>query len=176
MPEGTPSQGAGAEPKPGAGTDPGAKTPEPEPPRFKAIQSQEEFDRAIARRIAEERAKFQGYDEYRAAAARLKEIEDADRSDLEKARAEAAEWRAKAEGLEAAARLERQKAEAAAKWGVPAEALRGSTEEEVVLHAEQLAALLKPPAAGLVGSEGRGPAQAGASTAALFAQAVDGIL
>ena len=63
---------------------------------FKPITSQDEFNRAIADRINRERGKFADYDDLRAKAARLNEIEQANQSEIEKAnnRAAAAEEKA----------------------------------------------------------------------------------
>lgn len=87
--------------------------------------------------------------ELREKATRLDEIEEAQKSDLEKAnaRADAAEkWKADREAKDAAVLLITEVAEAK---GVPASALRGATKEELEAHADEILALLpeKPKAA-----------------------------
>ena len=104
---------------------------------FKAPASQEELDRIIQARLDRERKKFPtDYDELKAKAAKLTEIEEANKTEAEKAqaRAEAAEKRA-AE-LEAKA----LKAEVAAAKGVPVSLLTGSTQEELEAAADALIA------------------------------------
>lgn len=75
-------------------------------------------------------------------ATRLDEIEESQKSELEKwqARAEAAEkWKQDRETRDAAAELA---AEVAKDKGVPVSALRGSTREELEAHAAEILALL----------------------------------
>lgn len=103
---------------------------------FKAPASQEELDRIIQARLARDRAKFADYDDLKKAAERLNQIEEANKTEAEKAaaRAEAAEKRA-AE-LEAKA----LRAEVANTKGVPAALLTGSTQEELEAAADALIA------------------------------------
>ena len=102
---------------------------------FQAITSQEDFDKAIQARIARERAKIPAdYDDLKAKAAKLAEIEAANQTEAEKAaaRADAAEKRA----IELELRATR--AEVAAAKGVPADLLAGSTQEELEASADAL--------------------------------------
>lgn len=103
---------------------------------FNAPESQEELDRIIQARLDRERKRFADYDEVKAKAAKLEEIEQANKTEAEKAaaRAEAAEKRANE--LEAKA----LKAEVAASKGVPAALLTGSTQEELEESADALIA------------------------------------
>ena len=100
--------------------------------------TQEEVNALMGKTRKEERAKFANYDDYKAAAEKLKQIEEKGKTDLQKAteRAEAAE----------AALAERKAAEAVAEairevskaTGVPEDALRGASREEIEAHAEAL--------------------------------------
>ena len=103
---------------------------------FKAPASQEELDRIIQSRLARDRAKFADYDELKKAADRLAQIEEANKTEAEKAaaRAEAAEKRA--------AELETKalRAEVANAKGVPAALLTGSTQDELEAAADALIA------------------------------------
>ncbi len=105
---------------------------------FEAITSQEDFDRAIQKRIARERAGFADYDDLKARAAKLTEIEAANQTEAEKvqARLEAAEKRASE--LEAKA----LKSDVAAAKGVPSALLTGSTQDELEASADALLAFL----------------------------------
>lgn len=92
------------------------------------------------------------------AAKRLAELEEASKSDLQKAidRAETAERRIAEVELSAA------KTEIAAASGLPVEALRGSSREELEAHAETLKPLLTASARGpVVANPGGTPAHAG---------------
>lgn len=107
---------------------------------FKAITSQDELNEVIGKRLERERSRFADYDDLKAKAGRLDEIEAANKSDLEKAQEAAA-----------AAQAERDKAVAdalrlriAAKHGISDEDadlfLTGLDEETLSAQAERLAA------------------------------------
>lgn len=123
--------------------------------QFKAPESQEELDRIIEQRLARERKRFSDYDELKAQAGKLAELEEANKSEAEKAqaRAEAAEKRA-AE-LEAKA----VRAEVAAAKGVPVSLLSGSTQAELEASADALIDFRGEQKAGpYVPAEGKVPA------------------
>lgn len=101
---------------------------------FQAITSQEDFDKAIQARIARERAKFANYDEGQAAIAKLAELEDAQKTEAQKAQ----DALAQAQQELAVERGARERAEVAAAKGVPAELLNGSTREELEASADAL--------------------------------------
>ncbi len=105
--------------------------------------SQSELDRIVQDRLARERNKYADYDDLRAKASRLDEIEQANASDLEKAqkRAEEAEARAKTAAERATSALRRA--------AVVAEATRaGAVDPDAVLA-------LLPPDAVTVGDDGQ---------------------
>lgn len=86
--------------------------------------TQAELEREIRQRLTRERQKYADYDELKAAAARLAEIEEANKTDAQKAADELA--RAKAEAAAAKAEVARARAEVrlitlAAKAGVDSE-------------------------------------------------------
>lgn len=70
-------------------------TPPVDAPAFTPPKDQADFDRMIGERLARERQKFADYDDLRAKAERLNELEAANRSELEKAQAAIAERDAK---------------------------------------------------------------------------------
>ena len=104
--------------------------------QFEAITSQEDFDKAIQARLARERAKFSDYDEVKAKADKLAELEDAQKTEAEKQQ-EALE---KAQRELAELTVAKTRAEVAADKGVPAELLTGSTQEELEASADALIA------------------------------------
>ncbi|MCV7621923.1 DUF4355 domain-containing protein [Micrococcus luteus] len=61
---------------------------------YKAPATQEELDNIIQKRLAKERAKYADYDELKSAAEKFQEIEDAKKSELEKATERAAQLEA----------------------------------------------------------------------------------
>lgn len=82
--------------------------------------TQEEVNSLLARERRDTEAKYAGYDDYKAKAEQLDAIEEANKSDLEKAQAEAAKYKAKAEKYEADAKRAADVADMAAKYGVDA--------------------------------------------------------
>jgi hypothetical protein len=104
--------------------------------------TQADLDRIIADRVSRVQAKYADYADLRAKASKFDELAEAQKTELQKAveRAEAAEKRA--QEFETAKQIDGWKAEAAKAAGVPASALRGSTQEEIAAHAEELKALI----------------------------------
>jgi len=107
--------------------------------QFKAPASQEEFDRMVGARLERERAKFADYDDLKAKASKYDEVDEANKTELQKAveRAEAAEKKltpaeAKATRLEVA--LEK------GLTATQAKRLVGSTKEELEADADELLA------------------------------------
>lgn len=112
------------------------------PKQFDAITSQEDLDRIVQDRIARERKKFADYEEAKAAQKKLAELEEANKSELEKAvaRAEAAE----AKLVESEKRSIRSAV--LAKHAIPEDfqdLVVGDTEEALSSSAERIAALIK---------------------------------
>lgn len=105
-------------------------------PQFDPITNQEEFDKRLAQRLSRERSKFSDYDAIKAKAAKLDEIEAANKSELQKLaeRAEAAEQRA------SAAEFASLRESVASGKGVPASSLTGTTREELEASADELIA------------------------------------
>lgn len=134
--------------------------PEPTPqddPKPQEGDQEEKFDAEYVAKLRKEAAKYRTEARENAAAAkRLADIEESQKSELQKAieRAEAAEGVAFA--LQTAQQINDWKANAAKKHGVPVEVLRGSDEDEIEEHARSLKALLpEPRKPGQVPAEGR---------------------
>ena len=126
----------------------------PEATEFQAIASQEDFDKAIQSRIARERAKFADYDEVKAAASRLAELEAANLTEAEKQSARTAELERENAELKSAS----LRATVAATKGVPAELLTGSTQAELEASADALNTFKGVQATSLhVPAEGKSP-------------------
>lgn len=128
---------------------------------FEPIQSQEDLDRIIQKRIERERARFTDYDELKAAAEKLAQIEEANKTETEKAteRLAAAEKRAAELEIKAA------RAEVAAAKGVPSDLLTGTTRAELETAADALIAFRGEQGSNRlhVPNEGKSPVKAGNS-------------
>ncbi len=111
---------------------------------FKAPATQEDLDRIVQARLAKERAKYSDYEELKGASAKLREIELANQTELEKAvaRAEAAEQKLTATAFDA------MKSRVAAKYQIDEEDvelfLLGKDEETLTKQAERLASKKTP--------------------------------
>lgn len=101
---------------------------------FTPPSTQEELDQVIQARIARERNKFADYEDVKAKAARLDEIEQANKSETEKQEEIFKALQAENEAL----KLESLRSRVAADKGVPANLLSGTTEEEINAAADAL--------------------------------------
>lgn len=128
--------------------------------------SQADLDRIIADRLSREKAKFADYGDLKKKAEQFDAAQEAAKSDLQKAqdRADAAEK--KAAEFEARQQVAVWAKEIVKDSKVPADALRGSTKEDLQAHFNQLNALVTPtdPKKGAVGPyvPGEGAATTGA--------------
>lgn len=115
------------------------------------------FDADYVEKLRKEAAKYRTEARENAAAAkRLQEIEESQKSELQKAieRAESAEGALTA--LQAGQEIRDAKDAMSKKYGVPAEALRGSNLDDIEEHAKLLKSLLpEPRMPGQVPGEGR---------------------
>ena len=110
------------------------ETTEQEAPEFNAPSSQEELDRIIEARLARERKRFQDYDDLKARAAKLSEIEESNKTEAQKT----AERLAELERQNAELATAKLRADVAIAKGVPAALLTGSTQEELEASADAL--------------------------------------
>lgn len=148
-----------------------------EPKGFTPIASQADLDRIISERLNRERSRFADYDELKAKAEQLDQIEEANKTELQKALDQAAQ----AQQELAAAKTETLRLQAAAKHGIPAdhiEFLNASDEASLEAQAQKLAASLnRDPATGgagpVVHSEGGQPNGDLSTNAAQFAAALE---
>jgi hypothetical protein len=135
---------------------------------FEPIASQDALDKIVQTRIARERAKFADYDELKAKADKLAQLEESQKTEAQKAqeRLEAAEKRA------AELELRSIRAEVAAAKGVPGDLLTGSTQEELEASADALIAFRgEKPGGPVIPTQGTTPVGAAKTTAELFAEA-----
>ncbi|QIK62349.1 hypothetical protein G7068_03340 [Leucobacter viscericola] len=115
----------------------------PKPKEFQAITSQEDFDKAIQGRIAREQAKFANYDELKAAADKLAEIEESQKTEAQKQQDALTASQARVAELEAAqlrVTVAEEKSDPTKGIVVPAALLTGTTREELEASADKLIA------------------------------------
>lgn len=106
--------------------------------------TQEEVNRMIEVRLGKERGKFSDYEELKAKASRFDEIEEANKSELQKATERADELQSRLDEMTRAEELRKIKTQVSTETGVPANLLTGSTVEECKAQAEALLAWSKP--------------------------------
>lgn len=113
--------------------------------------TQAELDRIVGERVHRAKEQYADYDDLKAAASRLREIEDAGKSEQQRLNEQLAEkdrLLAEREAALAQAQMSSLRATVAADKGVPAGSLTGSTKEELEASADQLIAwrdAAKPP-------------------------------
>lgn len=124
------------------------------------VEDQAAFDELVKARIAREREKFADYDDLKAKAETL----TAAREQAEAAIAAAQQRAEAAEGAlserQKADEFTRVRAEVAMTAGVPVDALRGSTKEELEAHAEVLKPLVTAPRGPVIPTQGDTPGAA----------------
>lgn len=113
---------------------------------FNPISTQEDLDKIISARLERERGKYADYSDLKAKAARLDELEEANKTELEKAHSRAEKAEAKLKELEHTAQVREWKDEVAKELGVPSRALAGNSLDEIKAHGAVLAELLQPQA------------------------------
>lgn len=106
--------------------------------------TQDEVNAIVGKRLAEEKNKFADYEDLKAKASKFDEMEEANKSELQKAteRANALETELKAMKSAEEVRVMREKV--ANETGIPSNLLTGSTEEECKAQAEAIKAYAQP--------------------------------
>ena len=110
---------------------------------FNPITTQADLDRIVGDRLARERKKYADYNDLKAKAEKLDELEDANQSELDKVRKQFESTKAELDELKSAQQVTEWKNTVAKDTGVPASVLRGTTEDDIRSHAESLKALIK---------------------------------
>ena len=130
--------------------------PQPEPKAFVPPATQEDLDRIVSQRIARVKAGFADYDELKAKAEQFTQLENANKTELQKA-TERAEQLAKENATLQATAL---RASVAAAKGVPENLLSGGTKEEIEAAADALLAFRgTKPTAPVVPAQGKSPSK-----------------
>ena len=91
--------------------------------------TQAEVDLIVKERLGRERAKYEGFEEYKEKAAQLDAIEEANKTELQKAQDKAAELEKKLSDLENTNNLRAMREKVASEKGIPIDLLTEETEE-----------------------------------------------
>jgi hypothetical protein len=100
--------------------------------------TQEEVNQIVSERVKKERAKFEGFDDLKAKAAKFDELEEAQKSELQKAQERAEELERKLKAIEHEKGVQSVRAKVAQEKGIPAELLTGETEEACISQADKI--------------------------------------
>lgn len=119
----------------------GAETPEPTGKTF----TQEQVNALLAEQKRKVGEKFADYDDLKSKAAKLAEIEQASKSELEKAQERAAQIEAELNSYRQKEQVSAWASEIVKDSDIPASVLRGSTREELEQHFEQLKSIAPKP-------------------------------
>ncbi|MGW9021270.1 hypothetical protein ACWGOE_07300 [Leucobacter chromiiresistens] len=103
---------------------------------FKPITSQEQLDRVIGDRISRVRRDYDGFEDYKAKAEKFDAAEQANKTAEQKAADELAKLQRENESL----KVSQLRSSVASTKGVPESLLKGSTQEELEAHADELLA------------------------------------
>lgn len=106
--------------------------------------TQAEVDAIVGDRLKRDRAKYADYEELKEKAARLDEIEEASKSELQKATEKAAALQTKLDQMKHADEVRVMRERVANEAGVPATLITAETEEEAKRQAELIVAFAKP--------------------------------
>ena len=91
--------------------------------------TQDELNAIVADRLAREKAKYEGFDELKAKAEKYDELEEANKSELQKASERVASLEAELESVRKTEEVRAIRDKVATETGVPAVLLTGDTEE-----------------------------------------------
>lgn len=121
------------------------------------VESQDDFDKLVGARITREREKYADYDGLKTEVATLRAATESHEAAVqaEKDRADAAEkWKVDRESADA---LDADRASVAKEFGVPANALRGSSKKDFEAHAADLKPLVTAQHGPVIPNQGTTP-------------------
>lgn len=122
-------------------------TVENEIPSEEKTFTQKELDSIVAERLKRERAKYEGFDELKAKAAKFDELEEASKTELQKVTERAEKLQTELDSIKKSQELENLRAAVAKEAGVPLESmslLTGETEEVLKEQAKTIMSMLNP--------------------------------
>lgn len=105
--------------------------------------SQAELDAIVSDRLKRERAKYEGFDDLKAKAAKYDELEESNKTELQKATEKALALETELNNLKKTEELRNLRAKVAKEKGVPAELLHGDDEASCATEADTLLSFAK---------------------------------
>lgn len=114
------------------------KTTETEETTEPKTFTQDEVNHIVGKRVAIEAAKYADFDELKAKAAKFDEMEEANKSELEKAREKATALEEKLKGIEKAESIRQMKEKVSEATGVPVSLITAETEDEAMEQAQAI--------------------------------------
>lgn len=137
------------------------------------VTTQEQLDKIVKGRLEREREKvrseFSDYDDLKAKALKLDELEKSGSEELKKALAEVDSLKGELQTRDENAKLQQMRKQVAKDTGVPEDLIQGADEESMKTFAEAVAAFAKKPSAPIIPESGTST-QAGVSPAQKFGQ------
>ena len=106
--------------------------------------TQEELNAIVGKRLAEEKSKFADYEDLKAKASKFDEMEEANKSELQKATERANALESELKAMKSAEEIRLMREKVANETGIPLNLLNGSTEEECKAQAEAIKAYATP--------------------------------
>ena len=106
--------------------------------------TQEELNAIVSERIARVKAKYEGFEELKAKADKFDELEEANKSELQKANDRAAKLEAELASIKKSEEIRLIKEKIATETGIPASLLTGETEDACREQAEAIKAYAMP--------------------------------
>ena len=106
--------------------------------------TQDEVNAIVGKRLAEEKSKFSDYEDLKAKAQKFVEMEEANKSELQRATERATALETELNAMKKAEEVRSTREKVAKDTGVPSNLLTGSTEEECKAQAEAIKAYATP--------------------------------
>ena len=106
--------------------------------------TQDEVNQIVGERIAREREKYEGFDEIKAKAAEFDKLEEANKSELQKASEKVASLEAQIAQMSKANEVRAIRDKVSQESGIPTNLLTAETEEECKAQAEAIKAFANP--------------------------------
>ena len=106
--------------------------------------TQDEVNAIVTKRLAQEKAKYEGFDEIKAKAEEYDKLEEANKSELQKASEKIASLEAELNSKRKADEVRELRDKVAEATGIPAKLLTGDTEEDCIEQANNIKAFANP--------------------------------
>ena len=106
--------------------------------------TQDEVNAIVGKRLAEEKGKFADYEDLKAKAAKFDEVEEAQKSELQKVTERASALENELNSMKEAEKVRNIRESVSKETGIPAHLLTGSTKEECEAQATAIADFAKP--------------------------------